>query len=198
MTRFYDEGKCDADFQREIAVRCPKCDEQALVVADDYPWRASRVHVSCASCGYNEKWRRGKWKGPVVGHVRRRCGYCGRWLEKKFLGPRHPYETLLKCPGCGLEMVEPIQWHQAPEPGPHDPYFGYVLWFVGAVRGNAFWVYNREHLAFLKAFVSARIRVREPNRNSSLASRLPSWLLARKNRGAVLREIRRMEKQFNS
>ena len=198
MNRFYDEGKSDAEFQREIAVRCPKCGEQALVIADGIRWRASRVHVSCASCGYNEEWRRGKWKGPVVGYVRRRCGYCGRWLEKKLVGPRHPYETLLRCPGCGLEMVEPIQWRKAPDPGPHDPYFGYALWFVGTVRGNAFWAYNREHSAFLKSLISARIRVREPNRNSSLVSRLPSWLLARKNRCAVLREIGHLEKQFKS
>jgi hypothetical protein len=48
------------------------------------------------------------------------------------------------------------------------------------------WAYNAEHLDFLEEYVRASIREREPNRNASLASRLPAWLKSAKNREAVL------------
>ncbi|WP_336212225.1 hypothetical protein [Nonomuraea sp. LPB2021202275-12-8] len=48
------------------------------------------------------------------------------------------------------------------------------------------WAYNAEHLDFLERYVRAFIREREPNRNGSLASRLPAWLKDAKNRDAVL------------
>jgi hypothetical protein len=72
---------------------------------------------------------------------------------------------------------------------PCDPYFGFPLWFVGAMKGQVFWAYNAAHLDFIKNYVEATIRIRQPNLNSSMASRLPAFLLDRKNRRAVLKEI---------
>ncbi|MFI6507876.1 hypothetical protein ACIBCT_09745 [Streptosporangium sp. NPDC050855] len=48
------------------------------------------------------------------------------------------------------------------------------------------WAYDAEHLDFLERYVRAFIREREPNRNGSLASRLPAWLKDAKNRDLVL------------
>ncbi|WP_049558181.1 hypothetical protein [Nonomuraea sp. SBT364] len=48
------------------------------------------------------------------------------------------------------------------------------------------WAYDAEHLDFLERYVRASIREREPNRNGSLASRLPAWLKYAKSRDQVL------------
>jgi hypothetical protein len=93
-------------------------------------------------------------------------------------------------------MIEAICWHRLPNSSAVDPYFGLELWFVGNVKGNEFWAYNREHLSFIGNYVRATIRQREPNRNSSLASRLPGWLLSGKNRLAVMKEVKRMQMQL--
>jgi hypothetical protein len=92
-------------------------------------------------------------------------------------------------------MREPIIWSRRGQVDACDPYFGYPLWLVGEVKGNVFWAYNSAHLSFIRNYVQATIRVREPNRNSSLASRLPHFLLDRKNRSAVLKEIAQLERK---
>ena len=185
MNKFSDKGKYNFEFTDEIAVECPKCSQLALI--------KDRDRLSCQSCSLTIKKDEGKWFGSTIGYVRRRCYECGRRLHEEIKGPKHKYEFKLICSGCKCEMIEPIKWEQSHEDKTHDIYFGLPLWFTGTVKGNEFWLFNREHLNFLKNYISAKIRVREPNKNSSMVSRLPSWLLSKKNRDAVLKEINRIE-----
>jgi len=187
MKTFADNGIYTQAFDNEVVIYCPKCQKDALIV--------NKVRVICKKCGFSEEKAKDKWHGPSIGIVRRRCRYCGRWLEKKIVGPKHTYEAKLKCPGCHIEMIERIVWSPLIRRYPCDPHFGYKLWFVGSVRGNTFWAYNRAHLHFIKSFVSATLRNREPNKNNSLASRLPGWLLSKKNRASMVKEINRLEKK---
>lgn len=60
------------------------------------------------------------------------------------------------------------------------------------------WAYNSDHLAFLRGYVEADLREREPNANASLASRLPKWLKSAKNRESVLRAVKRLETKLVS
>lgn len=156
MSRFHDNGAYEIEFQRGVAVRCPKCDRRALVCGDANGWRAKTARFSCTSCGYSASWNRGHYNGPVVGIAKRRSR----------------------------------TWQATP----CDPYFGFQLWFIGEVKGNVFWAYNAAHLSFIRSYVQASLRIREPNKNSSLASRLPHFLLDRKNRNAVLKEIAALER----
>ena len=95
-------------------------------------------------------------------------------------------------------MLEPILWSRNSQSTPADPYFGYPLWFVGSVKGDVFWAYNAAHLAFIRSYVQATLRIREPNRNASLASRLPHFLLDHKNRKAALKAISALERPKHS
>lgn len=192
MLRFGDEGRYNEEFQKNICVVCPKCSHQATVISDDPRRPAESAKVVCGSCGFNESYIDQSWYGPVFGMVRRNCYQCGRSLEKKIAGPKHSYEHKLTCTGCKCEMVEKIQWYKEPNVKARDPFFGIKLWFVSNIKGNEFWAYNREHLSFINDYVTAKIRKREPNRNSSLVSRLPDWLLSAKNRSAVANEIGKM------
>ncbi|MBB3734015.1 hypothetical protein [Nonomuraea dietziae] len=65
-------------------------------------------------------------------------------------------------------------------------YAGLELWLQTPCRNHVLWAYDAEHLDFLERYVRAFIREREPNRNGSLASRLPAWLKDAKNRDLVL------------
>ncbi len=195
MHRFSDKGTYNESFQSEIAVVCPKCKKQARVIADGSRWTAKNIKVVCNSCGFHDSNKNGSWYGPTVGVIKRRCYQSGRWLNKTIKGPKHSYEQKLTCPGCKCEMIENIIWYKSSSIGACDPYFGLKLWFVGNIKGNEFWAYNREHLEFINNYVHAKIRIREPNKNSSLTSRLPNWLLSSKNRQTVLKEINRMQKK---
>ena len=76
---------------------------------------------------------------------------------------------------------------------PCDPFFKLPLWFVGEIKRQQFWAYNAAHLEFLKNYLGATLRIREPHKNGSMASRLPAFLTDRKNRAAALRAITAME-----
>ncbi len=91
-------------------------------------------------------------------------------------------------------MDEKIEWRRTVYRKPHDPFFGLPLWFVGTVTGNVLWAYNREHLSLLMTLVSARLREREPNENGSMVSRLPTWLLSKKNRAAAVSALKKMQR----
>ncbi|MEU4540732.1 hypothetical protein AB0G15_38460 [Streptosporangium sp. NPDC023825] len=65
-------------------------------------------------------------------------------------------------------------------------YAGLDLWLQTPCGNHVLWAYDAEHLDFLERYVRAFIREREPNRNASLASRLPAWVKDAKNRDLVL------------
>jgi hypothetical protein len=61
--RFRDSGKRQFEFEREIAVRCPKCQRRAYVLGDNNRWRATSAKLSCSSCGYSASWFPFSFKG---------------------------------------------------------------------------------------------------------------------------------------
>jgi len=102
----------------------------------------------------------------------------------------------LVCGNCGYNAVWTRGNYRGPSIGTaRDRWFRLPLWFVAESKGHQFWAYNAAHLAFLKNYIGATLRIREPHRNGSLASRLPSFLLDRKNRPAVLKAIAALEKR---
>jgi len=74
-----------------------------------------------------------------------------------------------------------------------DPYYGEPLWLRVPVASYELWAYNARHLAFLKDYVAADHRRRDPNWNGSMVSRLPKWMKVRSMRPRVLAAIERLE-----
>jgi hypothetical protein len=195
MTRFHDRGRYGSEFEQEFAVRCSQCGQRAIALGDGYGLRAKSARLVCGNCGHNAVWTCGHYRGRSVGTARRGCRRCGRLLKQRFHSASHKHDAVLKCDGCGYEMKERIYWSPRRSAAPCDPWFRLPLWFVAESKGHPFWAYNAAHLAFLKNYIGATLRIREPHRNGSLASRLPSFLLDRKNRPAVLRAIAALEKR---
>lgn len=196
QNRFDDKTTYLGQFMESIAVECPNCHRKATVECKDYPHSHKSARLACIECGFNEIQNENSWKGPVYGKVRRRCPYCGKWLEKHISGPRHPYLTELECLSCQSKIEEEIIWFQDGHSRPYDPFFGLPLWFAIDVGGEILWAYNRHHLVFIKDYVEAKLRQRTPNRNSSLVSRLPSWIKHKKNRDKILKAISKIERRL--
>jgi hypothetical protein len=71
------------------------------------------------------------------------------------------------------------------------------LWYQDDFEGETLWAYNLEHLHFLQQHLAAGLRERHKvaNANASLGSRLPKWMLAKRNREALLKKMDAMEKR---
>ncbi len=75
--------------------------------------------------------------------------------------------------------------------GSIDPYFHLPLWLTTPCCDDILWAYNYQHLDFLKTHIEAKHRERniEEISNKSIGSRLPKWMISKKNRDAVLKSI---------
>ena len=72
---------------------------------------------------------------------------------------------------------------------PTDWYFRLPLGLQSPCCSQTLWAYNTEHLDFLERYFQADLRERLPNKNGSLASRLPAWMKRAQNRDEVLRGL---------
>lgn len=195
--RFEDNGLFLGELASHFLVGCPQCQNCALVrpIGDRYP---SKARVTCGACGLAQEqaFRFADWHGPVVVTIGQKCDRCGTWLRRppKILDQSPPkHHSKMNCPGCQTSNV--VEWtiHPLSQGRPVDCYFGHPLWLQTPCCGETLWAYNQPHLEFLKAYVRATLRHRQPNHNQSLASRLPRWIKLAKHRDEVLRALVRME-----
>jgi hypothetical protein len=78
-----------------------------------------------------------------------------------------------------------------------DPYLRLPLRLQARTRHGVLYAYNGAHLDWIEAFVAAPLRERRiatGRANRSIASRLPAWVKAAKNREDVLRALVRMRR----
>ena len=107
----------------------------------------------------------------------------------------------LTCTGCGFtrDWAQSIVTCPNPESG-LDWYFRAPFYFQIPCAGHRLWVANREHLEFLRGYVAAKHRARSGRgwSNKSLASRLPKWMSAAKNRIPVLKALAELEQRMRA
>jgi hypothetical protein len=103
-----------------------------------------------------------------------------------------PWRTRrLACSNCGYSKDWAGTCYTRWSDG-HAWYFDIPLWLQTPCCGQVLWAFNEEHLAFLEQFVSASVRERTVRHNGSLASRLPSWLQAARNRVEVSKGLQQL------
>ena len=96
----------------------------------------------------------------------------------------------LVCPKCGYSKdLGTDGWSSGTAT---DIYFGLPLWFQTPCCGETLWAYNRPHLAYLKHYVEANLREEGAAGRRGLASRLPKWMKAAKNRDEVLKCLQKL------
>ena len=130
------------------------------------------------------------------------CPKCsGR--SKVLRSEETPYTARFVCGGCGASREwkgsSSMVMYSASAPkeaivcygGPFDAYFHYPLFLTANCCGQILWSYNEEHLEFLRGYVDAKLRKSniEFGGNRTLASRLPQWMISKKNRDTVSKAI---------
>lgn len=120
--------------------------------------------------------------------------------------------TLVACPNCqkraDVRVLDPLK-HKYANTSPskvtclHCGYnkildngsFGenHTFFLTTSCAGNTLWALNEAHLQWLEDYIGATHRSRPLSSNQSLASRLPQWLTAAKNRNAVLKSIQKLK-----
>ncbi|WP_262148134.1 hypothetical protein [Chryseobacterium foetidum] len=142
------------------------------------------VYVICPNCDKKAIVKSEKFYDENVKVI---CTYCGfsKTPEKEYSG-----HSNIKNPNNLFKNIVVIG-------GGIDPYFQLPLWLSMYVGENLFWAHNYQHLNFIKAFVSAKLRERniENMSNKSLGSRIPRWIASHKNRDLILKAIEKLEKK---
>ncbi|TGE06578.1 hypothetical protein EU556_17250 [Hymenobacter fodinae] len=80
-----------------------------------------------------------------------------------------------------------------------DCFFRYPLWYQAEYKGNVLYAYNLVHLNWLRLYLEAKLRERVQTlngwSNQSLQSRIPQWMLIAKNRAAIIKKIKALERK---
>ena len=187
MERFEGSGARLLDFVDEVLVRCPSCGRSARVACEPPIW-GNEPRVSCGHCGYE---RRG-WaltQGEIAARTeKRRCPRCGRWLGRRSIRNLTKRGKVVRACPCGAEVLAEVT-KSITMGAPVDPWFRLPVWLQRRFRDELLWAYNRRHLLFLRDYVAADLRQRQPRRKGSLASCLPQWLKSGADREAILKAI---------
>lgn len=197
-TRHLDVGIGLWKFADEVLVRCARCSHPGRVVQLDAT-EATRFGFDCAQCGLKLLSARHDWVGPVAYTGRRPCGTCGhKWLEVRIEEDKHPHEArrlvTVRCPGCLNDCQVSADAEPArPDDRCIDPHFGLPLLLAAPTRHGRVWAYNLRHLRELRAYIAAKLRERRGAGNSSMYSRLPSWMKVAKHRDEMLKALDRLE-----
>jgi hypothetical protein len=152
------------DFLSPIDVVCPRCRARALVAG-------ARPYAALGT--YEEE-------------LRFSCTSCG-YAIKYANTPKFPVFTNSRgvtVKGRLLLMNTSC-----------DPFFGFTLWYRIETTDGLLWAYNLAHLTVIELYIADPLRSRNglPDKNNSLASRLPKWVGAAKNRAYLLRLIGRFK-----
>ena len=152
----------NSDFTENIDVVCPKCEQKAAVVG-------ARVDQPVAE--YEE-------------HVRFSCMSCG-YAVKYINTPK--FTVFVNSRGKAVHSRILLMNTDC------DPFFGFRLWYIVETPYGALWAYNLAHLTVIEQYIADKKRERNglPNKNNSLASRLPQWAKHAKHRELLLRLIQR-------
>jgi hypothetical protein len=179
-------------FSTKVWVKCPKCNEKALVTSKPSKYVIplnNDAKICCTSCSFKSK-SATNWNGYCQGSINLPCGYCGSRLNFVSKPTKELYRNKsLKCEACHKEKEYEMFW--APYKGnlPSDPFFGYDLWLQTNVKGNVLWGYNKEHLEYIKFYIEASLREDNSRHKYSLIANLPKWMTIAKNRDNIVKKI---------
>lgn len=178
-------------FRDTMLVSCPRCAKPGIVRSGP-DCRGGRF--TCPGCTYRAE---DSWLGPATVNGEARCRACGTWITVDRPlpgGEQPPVSVRTHCPSCQaansvkVSLTRADAHHNDP---PLDPVMGLPLWLATRTRHGWLWALNGEHLDELRHLVAARVRDM-PQGNGHWANRLPSWIVAAKNRDEISRALDRL------
>lgn len=178
-----------------ISVSCPNCGREAILKQANNSYL-----LSCRHCHISEI-------RSLVSEVKAAkgcCKNCARWFNIKLPLWQNSYPFVkISCPYC-----QQMQTAQTFPVGTeyHSPLEGLSLYFIEDFRKNKVWALNREHLSYLISYISADLREKYSyvylRQESALyygaagqSQHLPRFMKSAKNREALLKILKRLEKK---
>jgi len=153
---------------------------------DPNKWLEEFAHsfdVVCPNCNSHSKVYRSTTTPHTARFVCSSCGKSRKWKGSSSIVTYSaiPPQDAIVCYG-----------------GAFDAFFHYPLFLKTSSCGNDLWAFNREHLEFLIGYVKAKQRKPPPEygSNRTLASRLPHWIMSKKNRKRVTKDLLNLEKKL--
>ena len=181
-----------------LCVTCPRCGGMGLVRLQE-----GRYRFQCTRCGYGQQ----KKLSGFRCRVQNLCQSCGRYYNVPIYDQRRQTFPVLRvpCPYCGFEMPGRVEqtgqavWYGgdgALRRG-QDPIFGYDLWFLTSLDGKPVWALNREHLAYLIGYLSARLREKPSDWTGgrTQADDLPTLMKRAKNRERLVKKLQKLQQK---
>lgn len=179
-----------------IQVKCPKCRGLGIVTADD-----NNAYFRCTGCGHQAVKARTVYRYDV----HNQCRHCGRYYRVVIKNEAKQHFSVLQvsCPYCKTAMQGAV--HRTAEASSYtgeindgkEPYFGLELWFITFFHGKMVWAINREHLAYLIAYLSADLREKPAafQNGKTQADHLPTFLKTAKNRKRIVKLLKKMQEK---
>lgn len=194
--RFQDENITILNFINEVLVHCPKCDKKAIVIKDElkYP---EEIRLKCFECHYS-RIESCVYYTFQINHLCSNCDH--RIIENKSVVKIDEKPIKLRCPNCkAIYDHEPkytkVSVKYSIFKDGFDPYMKLPLWIKNTFKGHVFWAYNHGHLAYLKKYISAKIRERNDRQHYTMVEKLPDWIKSSKNRNTIIKLIEKLEKK---
>lgn len=189
------------NFSEKIYVKCPKCLQLGVITASLKNKNLAiplehKVQFNCTICNFSLK-ESNKWFGLYVGKIVRTCKSCGSNLKFLTKPTKETKQQLhATCETCKNKNEYEITWEKYLKDHPNDPYFGMELWLQTTIKSNILWVYNLEHLDFLKDYVASKLREDNFRNKYSLITNLPQWIKDAKNRDLIVKRLTKMKESF--
>ncbi len=188
-------------FSETIWVKCPKCSGFGLVNSKSAKYIQQALTgcdsvFNCKCCGYKED-QSNKWYGYYQGFINRSCGFCGNKILSSNKPTKELYEKqIVKCGFCNKEREYEINWYHFKNERPIDPYFGMDLWLRTNIKSDLIWLYNIEHLKYLREYVEAKLRTDDKRHKYSMITNLPKFIKSAKNRNEIIKKLNKLEADF--
>lgn len=180
-------------FTTGIQVKCPKCQGAGVVTANK-----DNICFRCHSCGHQEIRERRIYRYDV----QNQCKYCGRYYRVDIEDETKQHFQVLHvaCPYCKTTMPGEVRktakafFYTDEIKNGKEPYFGLELWFLTSFQGKPVWALNREHLAYLIAYLGADLREKPPGvSGKTQADHLPTFMKTAKNRERIVKLLKKLQ-----
>jgi transposase-like protein len=160
-----------------------------------------KVFFSCKSCDltlnnidkknhHKEIWRGGFNYELAYGNTCSACGTNNTLVKSNHSENSHHFFNCSGCNSTRKYLVNQIEkdWTKTGI----DKYFGFPLKFKKVIKGNLFWIINRPHLLFIKAYLNRNIRKQNTLHNNP-ENRIPKFIISAKNKHEIIRYIDKIE-----